>query len=1075
MLKFESIIRNLTLDEKISFITSNVKYASSKVENYDLPVFKIEDAYEKACIESDLMISYKSLLSSWDEELAKDCFDRIYNKRIFKSSILGLTLKNAYKKFNDGSYSDDCLLGKFLNAELIALSNKNCFTCLTDFPKIDFNDYDFELLAPYLMNLNDKLSSVILKTVDSLKFVNEYTNYSGYKFFDAKCDDDCIYALNNGAIFVFYDNAKEAILNALDAYDTEFRKLENDIIKKNEFEELIKEGKIISERTLNEIVNKVFEMLLKLDDSGKDIIEKPENDNGYIESNKLCESIIVLKNKDVLPIENSAKIGIIGDFANNFEFFNKKNSTVSENLEEVLANYDLNITEYSYGYVNEDIDLERVYLNAQRIANESTYVLLFLGQYDKKNKVLPKKELDLIDALNKTQTKIIAIVNSDDLIDYSFADKVDVLIQTNMLNRFGIRAILDVILGISTPSGKLTRKYGNDFNLGYGIDYGIFEYSKLSVTKQGLVFNITNAGGMDSIATPEIYISKPNCPDLKLFNFKKEFIRLGETAKIFIPFDEFTFKVFDPEINKYKINAGKYEIIVSDVKENILLSETIELDEFVYDKYTANQEMDYQIDIKTAYNNLVKDETRAIRTDKNNGMSKGKKLTIAILLGIYYNALLIFVLIYNLIKNNYTAVTIICIVLLVLFDAPLIYYIVKLCKNKNKDKLDLDSDIDEVVEKMESFDTVSEVIYEKPKIELVKPVEEEVIVEEVKEEAVEEKESKELSYDKTINEVVDDNEYSNDIDFSLLVNDFIEYSLNSGLIVEPRTARSIFGAIAQSKMIFLKSQSTELTNKFAQVFTNYMQDEYMPIDLNEVDNLYWIEKEDTLSRTKLANDLLGADNNKNKIFIETFINVNMDNVAKISDYLDYSFDPNNSINVQLSDDEDVLINKNMYFFGVLNDDLFLEKIDRKVANSSIVLELYIRENEIINEEPKAKYTLSYLLLENKIKDNRNTLFVDEDYWKKLDDVEEDLNNIEPFQINNKMTLAIEKMASIMLEAGSDITEVLDYYIALRIVPFIKIMEAYKKAIDESNFKSIIVNRFSDDTIPVTERALKKPL
>ena len=37
MLKFESIIRNLTLDEKISFITSDIKYESFKVENYDLP------------------------------------------------------------------------------------------------------------------------------------------------------------------------------------------------------------------------------------------------------------------------------------------------------------------------------------------------------------------------------------------------------------------------------------------------------------------------------------------------------------------------------------------------------------------------------------------------------------------------------------------------------------------------------------------------------------------------------------------------------------------------------------------------------------------------------------------------------------------------------------------------------------------------------------------------------------------------------------------------------------------------------------------------------------------------------
>lgn len=65
MLKFESIIRNLSLDEKISFITSGEKYKSTKVENYDLPTFEIKKAYDLEGVNNDLKISYKSLLSSW--------------------------------------------------------------------------------------------------------------------------------------------------------------------------------------------------------------------------------------------------------------------------------------------------------------------------------------------------------------------------------------------------------------------------------------------------------------------------------------------------------------------------------------------------------------------------------------------------------------------------------------------------------------------------------------------------------------------------------------------------------------------------------------------------------------------------------------------------------------------------------------------------------------------------------------------------------------------------------------------------------------------------------------------------
>ena len=61
MLKFDSIIRNLSLDEKISFISSSVKYQSFKVENYDLPRFEIKRAYDLVGVNNYLKISYKSL------------------------------------------------------------------------------------------------------------------------------------------------------------------------------------------------------------------------------------------------------------------------------------------------------------------------------------------------------------------------------------------------------------------------------------------------------------------------------------------------------------------------------------------------------------------------------------------------------------------------------------------------------------------------------------------------------------------------------------------------------------------------------------------------------------------------------------------------------------------------------------------------------------------------------------------------------------------------------------------------------------------------------------------------------
>ena len=1095
MLKFESIIRNLTLDEKISFITSDVKYQSFKVENYDLPKFEIKKAYDLEGINNELKISYKSLISSWGINYANRYFNDIYEGINSYEKIFGIDVKDVDKKYVDGIYPNDYLLGSFAKLEIEAVNNKGYFSCVTDFPRVYYDKFNYNDLTPYLIALSGNPSSVILKTKDALDFTNKYSSYKGFKFFDANSDEDVIYALNNGAIFIFYDNAKEAILNALDRYEVEYAKLANGLIANNEFEQMIEQGLIISNEKLDSILNEFFLMLLKLDDSFKRNLNKKKVEINEVDlTSSIAESVILLKNKGALPIEGAPRIGLIGDFADNF-----KTTSESLNYLEPIKKYDVNVIGYSHGFIEEDIDLDKVYEDAERIASESDYVLLFLGKYNKNQFELPKKELDLVDAIRKHNTKIIAIVNTDDATDFYKLDSCDAIIQTNILNKYGLSAILDIIFGVSTPSGRTTRYYkmisdgtipfdkNYEYALGDGISYGIFDYSNIEVTKKGVTFTVKNNGPIGSFETSQLYISTIDSEEInfRLCGFKKMFIKSGEAIKFIIPFDEFSFKVFDIEKKKYMIKKGKYQISICSNSEIIMLNEMVELDDYIYDEYTAKNEIEPQINIKKAYQELTKDEEKNAYIKNDKAYGKKKKIFISIIVGLYYNALFGGLLVANMLGENYLVVTITVIALLAIFDIVLLIYIIKTLKKKVKvDKYDIKKDITDVIDDMDNFNLVSEVTYEKPKPEIIAEKEEEIVEESLEEESVVEEaieEERELTYDKSITEYVDDNTYSKEIDFSTFSDDFMQYALNKGLIVEPRTVRSILGAIASSKMIMLKSQSIDLTIKFAEILTNYLNDEFVPIDLSSIDEknkMFWqIGSQDVVYRSKLANDILQAESNPRKIFVETFYNMDITNKELVRDFYKYAKDPNNSVEIKLDiDEEAVLINKNIIFLMIPSDELFLENIDKEIADSTIYLELFVRNNEIIESEAKINYTLSYTMLENKIKENRETMFIDEDNWKKLDDVEEDLTSVSPdFSIDNKMTLAFEKMAAVMLEAGSDIEEVVDYAIASRIIPQIKVMAAYKNALDESNFKNIIVNHLGDDTVPVTERALKKPL
>lgn len=1092
MLKFESIIRNLSLDEKISFITSGEKYKSTKVENYDLPTFEIKKAYDLEGVNNDLKISYKSLLSSWGINNANKYFSNIYDSINSFNTIFGVEVKDSSKKYSDGIYPDNYLLGSFSKLEIEAINNKGYFSCITDFPRIYYDKFDFNDVTPYLIALGGNPSSLILKTKDSLDFVNKKSGFRGFKLFEAYSDEDAIYALNNGAIFIFYDNAKEAILNAIDRYDIEKINLENGTITHNEFEDLKKQGLILSSEMLDYAINEYFSMLLKLDDSFKDEEVKEETEINEVEiTSGICESIVLLKNNATLPIEGQPKIGIIGDFASRFKYYGGE-----INFKDVIEKYGLKIVGYAHGYIEENIDLEKVYDEAFNIALESEYVLLFLGKYGNKSLSLPKKELDLIAKIRECNCKIIAICNTDDYVNYDFSDNVDALIQTNILNKYGLSALFDVLFGINVPSGKTTRYYkvldeGKDevlnkqyeYSLGYGQGYGIFDYSSLEVAKKGAVFTVRNSGPLGSYEVAQLYISTIDSNDInfKLCGFKKMFIESNEYIKLIIPFDEFSFKVFDSEKMKYVIKKGRYQVSICNEAGRIMLSEIIELGDYVYDNYKATNEIEQSINIKKAYQSLTQDESKNSYLKEERKNSKAKKIVLASIIAIYYNALLALILLANFKGSNYLLVTIILIALIAIFDILFVVYLIVVCKKKRQlDKFNLDDDISTTINKMKYFDTVYEVNYDKPK-PVIKD-EEEVVIEKLEEEQqtpIEEESSKELTYDKTINEFVDDNTYSKDIDFSSYADDFMQYALNSGLIIEPRTVRSVLGAIASSKMIFLKSQDNNLTIKFCELLTKYLNDEFAPIDLASIDEkekLYWqVGSQDVVYRSKLASDLLQAEKNNRKIYVETIYNISNENIELVKDFVNYSYDPNNSINVDLGEGEQVLVNKNIFFLMISNDELFLENISKELADSAVFLELFIRENEIISEEPNINYSLSYNMLEGKIKENREKYYIEEEDWKKLDDVEEDLANIEEFQIDNRMTLAFEKMASVMIEAGSDIAEVIDYAVALRIVPQIKIMNAYKNATDESNFKNILFNHFGDDTIPVSERVLKKPL
>ena len=116
------------------------------------------------------------------------------------------------------------------------------------------------------------------------------------------------------------------------------------------------------------------------------------------------------------------------------------------------------------------------------------------------------------------------------------------------------------------------------FPFGFGLSYTQFEYGSLAVTERGVSFSVKNVGGRDGDEIAQLYVSLPGAkifrPVLELKGFSRVSLKAGESQKIEIPFDEYTFRYFNVQSNAWEIEGGTWEILVGASCEDIRLRAT---------------------------------------------------------------------------------------------------------------------------------------------------------------------------------------------------------------------------------------------------------------------------------------------------------------------------------------------------------------------------------------------------------------------------------------------------------------------------------------------------------------------
>lgn len=341
------------------------------------------------------------------------------------------------------------------------------------------------------------------------------------------------------------------------------------------------------------------------------------------------ESVVLLKNDGVLPLDKNLKVAVIGDFAEKPRYQGAGSSIVNPTkldsaLSEIKAS-GYTVTGYCKGFERYGQVKKKLIKKAVNLASQSDVAVLFLGLdefsevegLDRRHIKLPYNQTELYHSIVATGKKVVVVLSCGSAVTTDWAQRANAIVYAGLSGQAGAGAIWDVVTGKTNPSGKLAETFPSAYDpcaaashfpgkqmtveyregpyigyryfktagirvaypFGFGLSYTTFDYSDLTVTESGVEFKITNTGNMDGAEIAQLYIGKKGAkvfrPARELKGFKKVFIKAGESVTVNIPFDGKTFRYFNVLTNKWEVEGGEYQIYIGASSEDVKLKGAI--------------------------------------------------------------------------------------------------------------------------------------------------------------------------------------------------------------------------------------------------------------------------------------------------------------------------------------------------------------------------------------------------------------------------------------------------------------------------------------------------------------------
>ncbi|MEV4253378.1 glycoside hydrolase family 3 C-terminal domain-containing protein, partial [Spirillospora sp. NPDC049652] len=346
-------------------------------------------------------------------------------------------------------------------------------------------------------------------------------------------------------------------------------------------------------------------------------------------------SAVLLKNDGVLPLAPGAQVAVLGELARTPRYQGHGSShVVPTRLDDawsVLAERLGGQARFAAGYRLDGTEDPALLQEAVDAAGDADIALLFLGLpadeesegFDRLHLDLPAVQLGLLDAVAATGTRVVVVLANGGVVSVApWRDRAAAILETWLPGQAGGAATADLLLGVTSPSGRLTETiplrladnpshlhfpgsdgqvvYGEGRYVGYryyqtldvpvaypfghGLTYSRFGYDALDAVRAGdgwqIGVTVANEGDRFAHEVVQLYVG-PDGPDAdrprrELRGFLKVGLEPGASARIVFELGPRDFAEWSVSRGRWSVPAGTFRVEIGASAADVRLATTVD-------------------------------------------------------------------------------------------------------------------------------------------------------------------------------------------------------------------------------------------------------------------------------------------------------------------------------------------------------------------------------------------------------------------------------------------------------------------------------------------------------------------